>query len=200
MRFFWTFLGLTFISLGYGIVARDVRDRRSENNMSPRNTTQGAIQTHENGLGSLSAAQLMPLCFDEDSDPSLAGLERVDGASENVDVLTLARYMLREIFLNPAVSTTARFLGNVPLKDEILSCGPSVDESMASVGVLAACKTAGDVPDVEFLIEWNAQLTCTNELSVVQGSVLDVTFGSVLLASSSGGLTVEKVFVIPPNV
>jgi hypothetical protein len=148
-------------------------------------------------IGSLSAAELTALCFaDPDGQPQLGGLERMEDAAENVDSQTLARYILKDIFLNP--SKAGKSGPHVPLQDEILLCAPDQDAALASVEVLAACQTmpVGETQDtVQYLIEWSAKLTCTNSIAVLQGSVLDLTVGSVLTVSSSEPIQVDKLFV-----
>ena len=152
------------------------------------------IKPDPNALGSLAAAELMSMCFDDAADPSLAGLERIP--PEDTDALALARYIIQEIFLNPTKSSKATTT-TLPMAQEVLACAPSVEAARGSAQVLSGCRTADDSADiVEYLIKWRAQFTCQNSLEFVHGSELDMTVGSVLVAGGDDGLAVSKVFII----
>ena len=200
----WTlvvFLFATSLIAGLGYAQLDVAQTSSlgVEGVKKLNETSGVGSE----LGRLPAAELISLCFAEESERinQTAGwapdLERLDTPGEDVDILTLARYTLRNIFLNPSKPINSTLV--VPLRDEILACGPDTDSALASIKVISACRTDLDNPqeDVVFLIQWEATLTCTNRVGVMRGSVLDVMVGSVLRVSESTPIQVERLFLIP---
>ena len=117
------------ISLGNHPRAQNPTDDGSSNNnnddgeITPPTALQTPMNSQPDGLGSLTAAELVSRCWADDA--SLAGLERIEDASEDPDVLTLARYIIKEVYLTPPSSeSSAKSTSTFPLQEEILSCAP----------------------------------------------------------------------------
>ncbi len=205
-----------------GPLPKTIANARDDNAVGPAPAfqTDGKISNETSTTGarvaSLSAAELTTLCFapnnvgdggdggDEDEPPPLftntttpLELERVEDASENLDIETLARFSLREAFLDPSKPANSTLV--VPLAEDIMACGPDLDMAMASLEVLSACQTKpSDDPDedIVFLIQWSATFVCANSVLVLRGSELDVSVGSVLVVSSTEpSVSIEKLFV-----
>jgi len=71
------------------------------------------------------------------------------------------------------------------------------EAAQSSVEVLAACHTveARDDGSSQYLILWSVTFTCTNEISVIQGSQLDAKIGTVLCVAPDTPIAIEKLWL-----
>ena len=152
--------------------------------------------TDGHNLENLTALELTSLCFEEDSAPE-PWLAKIDDASGDVDTSTLAKFALSASFLSPTELANTTSAVSIPLREEVLACAPDPEAAQSSVEVLAACHTveARDDGSSQYLILWSVTFTCTNEISVIQGSQLDAKIGTVLCVAPDTPIAIEKLWL-----